>query len=339
MVKNLLNLIKRIVKFFIRVKNNSYEYNHKYGNIIRYRKCQWDKHFVKTSKEINLEENYLNFINDLDDESVKVASKELGRVFLINDGFSSRLNLFSKEEETNIEEAYRTITSSILKLNDNCYAFRRYLLPINEFEISTFIYNYGLDCINKAYLTNKCVIDAGAYIGDSSIVFEHELPLVSKIYSFEPSKSTYSLLLDTIKLNKSEKIIPVNVALGEKSTSMPLVGMGMGLTLAENSDTRWKMNREMVNVVSLDDYVSKNNLNVGLIKTDLEGFEQEFLKGAINTIKTYKPTLMISIYHSAQDYFQVKEIIKSLNLGYKFSLFKADDGYLIAGTLLICQVE
>ena len=48
---------------------------------------------------------------------------------------------------------------------------------------------------------------------------------------------------------------------------------------------------------------------------------------------------MISIYHSAQDYFQVKEIIKSLNLGYKFSLFKADDGYLIAGTLLICQVE
>ena len=110
----------------------------------------------------------------------------------------------------------------------------------------------------------------------------------------------------------------------------------MGLTLAENSDTRWKMNREMVNVVSLDDYVSKNNLNVGLIKTDLEGFEQEFLKGAINTIKTYKPTLMISIYHSAQDYFQVKEIIKSLNLGYKFSLFKADDGYLIAGTLLIC---
>lgn len=94
-----------------------------------------------------------------------------------------------------------------------------------------------------------------------------------------------------------------------------------------------------MNVVTLDSYVEENGIEVGLIKTDLEGFEQSFLKGAMNTIKKYKPTLMISIYHSAQDYFQIKPMIESLNLGYKFSLFKADDGYLIAGTLLICQIE
>ncbi len=227
----------------------------------------------------------------------------------------------------------------VIKLNEHCFAYRQYLLPINEFEVSTFVFNYGLNCINKKYLDDKCVIDAGAYIGDSSIVFEHELTNVSKIYGFEPSKSTFSLFQKTIELNKSQKIIPVNLALGEKSTVSSLVGYGMGGTLAENDDTRWIFNKETVNVVSLDEYVKEHALSVGLIKTDLEGFEQLFLRGAIDTIKQFKPTLMISIYHSAQDYFQIKDFIKSLDLGYKFSLFKANDGYLIAGTLLICQIN
>jgi hypothetical protein len=117
------------------------------------------------------------------------------------------------------------------------------------------------------------------------------------------------------------------------------VGKGMGMMLVPDSDTCNSQKKEDVNVITLDQYVSEHNIHVGLIKTDLEGFEQQFIEGALDTIRRFKPTLLISIYHSAQDYFQIVHIIHSLNFGYKFSLFKADDGYLIAGTLLICQID
>lgn len=336
---NFLNEVKLFLKHILGYKNNDYEYNHSYGNIVKHRKCKWDKHFVKTVKEINIKEKYIEFIKDFDSDSIEVLSKELGRIFLISEHYSKKINIYTKEEEKQIFDAYAKLNSSIVKLSDGCYAYKNYLLPINDFEISTFIFNYGLDSINKNYLNGKSVIDAGAYIGDSSILFEHELHSIQAIYAFEPAKSTYKTLQQTIELNSSQKIIPVNLALGDRISSSSLVGIGMGMTLAVNNDTRWKFNKETVNVTTLDKFVEDNNITVGLIKTDLEGFEQSFLKGAINTIKKFRPTLMISIYHSAQDFFEIKNQIKSLNLGYEFSLFKADDGYLIAGTLLICQIN
>ncbi|WP_274968762.1 FkbM family methyltransferase [Succinimonas amylolytica] len=335
----LFNIIKKWLREKRGYRFPLFDYNNNYGNISYYQKCQWDSHFIKTSKNINIEVLYYEFIKLLDNKSIEILSKELGRLFLINDRYSNKLNIFTSKEVENIVNSHTKLYSSIVKLSNNCYAYKNYFLPINDFEVSTFIYNYGLDNINKDYLKGKSVIDAGAYIGDSCIVFEKQLPDVLSIYGFEPSKVAYNLLKKTIELNKSSKIIPVQIALGNTTSVKSLVGNGMGMTLAPDSDTCNSKNMESVNVITLDQYVSEHKITVGLIKTDLEGFEQQFIEGALNTIKKFKPTLLISIYHSAQDYFQIVNIIHSLNLGYKFSLFKADDGYLIAGTLLICQID
>lgn len=336
---SLIHYLKKVIKFILGYKDSYTEYNKNYGNVIKYKKCQWDKHFLKTVKEVNLLNSYKTLIKGMDSSSIEVISSSIGRLQTIQLNHSSNLNIFTNEEESKIFDSYMKLQSNIVKLNENCFAYKNFILPLKAFEISTFIYNYGLDNINKDYLKGKSVIDAGAYIGDSCILFEQELKNVSNIYGFEPSLKTFELMKKTIEINESKKIIPVNLALGESNSSLLLSGKGMGMTLSANEDTIGKSVKETVNVVTLDSYVEENGIEVGLIKTDLEGFEQSFLKGAMNTIKKYKPTLMISIYHSAQDYFQIKPMIESLNLGYKFSLFKADDGYLIAGTLLICQIE
>ena len=83
----------------------------------------------------------------------------------------------------------------------------------------------------------------------------------------------------------------------------------------------------------------ENNIVPGVIKTDLEGFEMHFLRGALDTIKKYRPIMVLSIYHSADDFFGIKPFIESLDLGYRFKLFKADDGMILGGTCLICIPE
>lgn len=91
-------------------------------------------------------------------------------------------------------------------------------------------------------------------------------------------------------------------------------------------------------ITTLDKFVEENNLQVGLIKVDIEGFEQEFLKGAMNTIKTQKPVLLLSIYHNLSDYLNIKPIIEDLSLGYKFKIRRAYDLDLVRDTMLICEV-
>ena len=53
---------------------------------------------------------------------------------------------------------------------------------------------------------------------------------------------------------------------------------------------------------------------------DIEGSEQSAIKGGINTIMKYKPKLAISIYHSMDDFVNIAQYLKSLNLGYDFYL-------------------
>jgi hypothetical protein len=63
------------------------------------------------------------------------------------------------------------------------------------------------------------------------------------------------------------------------------------------------------------------------------------LAGAINTIKKQKPVLLLSIYHNANDFFEIKPLIESWNLGYKFKIRKLSmKEYFLVETMLICEI-
>ena len=104
-------------------------------------------------------------------------------------------------------------------------------------------------------------------------------------------------------------------------------------------DVTAHFDKEKIDMVKLDDFVKANNLNVSLIKSDIEGFEQELLRGAENTIKTQKPVLVISIYHSADDFFHIKTMIEKWNLGYKFKIVKSKPDNVLLETVLIAEVR
>ena len=65
---------------------------------------------------------------------------------------------------------------------------------------------------------------------------------------------------------------------------------------------------------------------------DIEGAEPIALKGAIETIKKFKPKLAIAIYHSFDDFVNIPNWILSIDLGYEIFI----DHYTIHTEETIC---
>ena len=85
--------------------------------------------------------------------------------------------------------------------------------------------------------------------------------------------------------------------------------------------------------------MEENYLDVGLISIDVEGAEMDLLNGALNTIKTQKPILNISIYHSVDDFFNIIPWIANLDLGYEFKVYKEQPWPFLADTIVQCKVK
>lgn len=54
------------------------------------------------------------------------------------------------------------------------------------------------------------------------------------------------------------------------------------------------------------------------IKLDVEGSELETLKGAVNTIKKYRPKMAVSLYHRPEDIIVLPLFIESLGMDYRY---------------------
>jgi FkbM family methyltransferase len=176
---------------------------------------------------------------------------------------------------------------------------------------------------HKYYLDNfsnidssKCIIDAGAYIGDSALILSEYTN--DKVYCFEPTCEAFRLLNKTIELNNLRNIVPIKMGLSNKEYEDDIY-----VHLSASSMNSFRdngTNCEKISLTTIDKYVKQNNLQVGLIKADIEGLETLMLEGAKETICSQKPALIISIYHSAHDFFKIKPMIESWNLGYKFKI-------------------
>ena len=249
----------------------------------------------------------------------------------------------TKAEQDELKRIYTEFYPNIFKLADNLYSYDGYFFPTNFCEISVMWHKHSLSVLEPQTLTKmrqKDFIDAGACIGDSSVLFEREF-CDKNIYAFEPTKESFKLLNQTLQLNNSKRIIPINKALGAESGKLAIhIGKDEGL----HGDSSFVLNLtdksnqcETVQIITLDEFVRENKIEVGFIKVDIEGFEMEFLKGAKETICTQKPAMLLSIYHQASDYFGIKPLIESWNLGYKFKIHKSIDMHLTLETVLFCE--
>ena len=280
----------------------------------------------------DFESRFMKLITGLPFESKVTITNIIARLQMIKDG--KHHDLFNNQEKLLLKQV-SDFENSILKISDNKFWYNDYLLPINHFEPSVFFYKHGLDKLdNIKYFQSKAILDVGAFIGDSALILS---PLTkNKVYCFEGCQKNYDYLNQTIQMNNLKNIVPVKSALGDYNGEIELFYYG-GATSVDKNMVKKSTKSEKTQIMRLDDYVREHKINVGLIKVDIEGAEQSFLRGARKTIEKYKPTLLISIYHNVDDFLDIKPMIESWNLGYKFKVFKPTIGSVSAETLLICE--
>jgi len=198
-----------------------------------------------------------------------------------------------------------------------------------------FLFHHGLRFASqklKNYIAGKDFIDGGAYIGDSTIMLA-KLYDPKKVYAFEISRINQESFLNVMKNNciPENKFELVLSGLSDAKKTMRVQDAGtFGVSAATHGDTK-------IELTPLDFFTKERELNVGFIKADLEGAGYDALKGMLETIKKDKPVLSLSIYHTPEEFFEMKplleEAVKELNYKITIQRFCAWLDYLAEITL------
>lgn len=306
-----------------------------------------ERRFYKNTFNVNIfeSENFSDRVKKLfeglDSESISTAARALTRLKKIVQYNEEKMNLdiYTAEEQEFLNTEFQRFNLSILPLSDSLFVWNGYYLPINHFEYCVFGDSHGIrNFKNLDAIRNKAIMDIGAFIGDSALVLSSYTD--KNVYSFEASPSNFELMRKTIELNHKTNIIPENMVLGSEKNSTCVINLAKQIScnsINKNDGFNYVDTFE-VKATTLDDFVEKNGLEVGLIKVDIEGAEQDFLKGAIKTIMEQKPALIISIYHNADDFFEIKPMLDELHLGYTFRIYHPIINTIFTETVLLAEI-
>ncbi len=266
--------------------------------------------FVRLSYHPDYESRLAALLDPLDEESRSIVLKVIDRHhYIFTNNLLQHRRLYDAEELTNRATLFRELPLLADKMG----------IPRELAEASVLWYHHGLrhtDLPVNLFLERIAqgdMVDVGAACGDSTSIFHQYYPC-RHIHSFEPGSERLKILHGVIAQKKLDRVTVVEAGLGEAAGNLP-----------DGSP-----------IEMLDDYVARNNLQIGLVKMDVEGAEGMVLKGAVKVLREQKPLLIVSMYHNADQFFELLPLIGSLQPDYRFAVRKLDDRSPVFETTLFC---
>ena len=195
------------------------------------------------------------------------------------------------------------------------WIFKRILFIIQRFKyplaIEVFItfYIFGLKQYNIKNIfevkNDAVVFDIGAFKGDTAYFFSKKCSNKARIYAFEPDENNYKILLKIKDKYKLNNVIASNILFSNSETEINFLSMDLNRPAVKMKPT------------TIDKFVEENNIEkIDYIKMDVEGAERNILEGSIKTIKKFKPSLAIAIYHGGklfmEDFYNIQIFIKNI---------------------------
>ncbi len=160
--------------------------------------------------------------------------------------------------------------------------------------------------------------DVGAYSGDTLKEALEYFPNLKRAVCIEPDKKTFGRLLRFSESVADIKVESVNAAAWSSSGSGAFSSGGnRNSSLTGASTASYQTHTVGVALISVDELMSAG---VDYIKYDVEGSEREALLGSAETIRKYKPAMLVSLYHKSRDIFELINLLSGEYPDYKFYL-------------------
>lgn len=194
--------------------------------------------------------------------------------------------------------------SMLLSLGDN--AISRPILVKGEYEQSV------TKVLIKYFKPDLHFLDIGANLGYYSLLVASQCPH-AKIYSFEPDEKNFHLFTTSIFYNQFQnQIQSYGLAVSDQNKNIVISDLGNGA----NYGARFTGNNaqelrayvhgenpyyEEIPAVSLDDFLP--DIQIDIVKIDIEGYEPFALKGMVNLLKKNRPIIFAEFAPSNLKFF------------------------------------
>ncbi len=209
----------------------------------------------------------------------------------------SRLN-FSEFIFKWIDDAVLVMKRSEAMVTHNYYT------GLYEFEDMHFLMRY----VSK----HDSFVDVGANSGIYTILAGKVLDIPT--ISFEPIKSTFSRLLQNVKINKIEdRVTLFNIGLSNQIDTLKFTSNLDATNHVSTNLTELGSGEEFVNVDTIDNILMRKNFKPTIMKIDVEGFEKEVLSGGYNLLQSQElRVILIELNDSGIKYGVTDEEVAGL---------------------------
>lgn len=185
--------------------------------------------------------------------------------------------------------------------------------------------------LSEATSNGDTVFDLGAHYGFFSLSLSSFVGDSGKVFSFEPTRSTFELLQKNTgpKSNitsVNQGFFSVDISLGFNNYGNNYSGLNSVYSprLEENLGSK----QSVLDFITLDSFVDMHGLKPNLIKMDCESSEHEILKGSKGTIEKYKPKFVIEFGDIVEkDLPRSREVLRFLEKNSYVGFRRFREGY------------
>lgn len=162
------------------------------------------------------------------------------------------------------------------------------------------------------------IADLGAYNGDTLREIAPFAPNLKEAVAFEPDRRNHKKLESYAESEERFKITAIKAAAWKGKETLLFDGSGNRNSTLISAGIEVNRPPKTVEVAaeSLDHILGGEGIDY--IKFDVEGAEKEAIEGSLETIRKYRPALMISLYHRSEDVFELPLMIHERFPDYKF---------------------
>lgn len=258
---------------------------------------------IKTiGKEVQKKSTDCTVLTEFNQNTLKVASKSSQKyLFVILDkSINSRIISDLITKNWTVKKIGSHGELFYILLEKRTYTPMAFPPTDNHFDRQTDRYQYHTYIAAMKYLNkSRVALDIGAHVGLYTKALSENF---KQVISFEPFPITFDCLSRNTKKMHNVKLY--NLALGDEEGKVDIDFN------KENSGNSSVVTGNKFELRKLDSF---NFTDIDLIKIDVEGYEHHVLGGAISTITSNKPVMIVEVFKNKEKNEKAIKIMESLN--------------------------